>query len=197
MGAGNLDFDAADRGDVVVHAGLVHLNLSDEVLGEFLDGLLLAFVMFHEDLLLNVSCQLFVHNLGSGTIELVGSVVVEPSLLLECTGGNSLSVLLDDLGTALFRVGDGMFLQTGINGTGLRFPLRVAGFELITFSPFDHGTGSAGGALSVSGRLRSGQRNSDADEKYNDLHDDDGFGLIELGSKSVKLKRIFCTEDFD
>lgn len=97
MGLGGLgDLDATDLGDVVVHAGLVELNLGHEVLGELLLGLLLALVVLGQNLGLNLLGQLLVQDLGPGTVESVLAVAVEPSLGLESAGGDVLAVLLDD-----------------------------------------------------------------------------------------------------
>lgn len=77
----NHDLDAADLRDVVVHAGLVQLNLVDEVL-VLLGSLLLASVVLDEDGGFDFSVELLVLDLVACTVELVDALLIEPSFSL-------------------------------------------------------------------------------------------------------------------
>lgn len=108
------DLDSTDLGDVVVHAGLVELHLIDEV-GVLLGGLLLAFVVFHEHLRFDFRVEFLVLDLASRTVELVDTLVIEPSFGLQRASGDGFAVLVDFSLAGLLGVGQRQLLKTLVN----------------------------------------------------------------------------------
>lgn len=113
----NHDLDSTDLRDVVVHASLVELHLVDEV-GVFLSGFLLAFVVLHEHLRFDFGVELLVLDLVSGAVELVHTLVVEPALGLQGTGGDRFTVLIDFGLAGLLGVGQRKLLKTFVDDCG-------------------------------------------------------------------------------
>ena len=111
------DLDTTDLGDIVVHASLVELHLVDEV-GVLLGGLFLALVVLHEDLGFDFRVEFLVLDLAPCSVELVDTLVIEPSFGLQGAGGDGFTVFVDFALAGLLGVGQRQLLKTLVNNGG-------------------------------------------------------------------------------